>query len=73
MVGWHHRLSGHELGQTLGDGDGQGSLLCCSPWGCNELDRTERLNNSKKHSVHQSGFLNNLESGCILGISTLRN
>ena len=33
MVGWHHRLHGHELGQTLGDGDGQGSLVRCSPWG----------------------------------------
>ena len=34
MVGWHHWLSGHELGQTLGDGEGQGSLACCSPWCC---------------------------------------
>ena len=34
MVGWHHRLSGHEFEQTLGDGEGQGSLACCSPWGC---------------------------------------
>ena len=32
MVAWHHRLNGHELEQTLGDG-GQGSLACCSPWG----------------------------------------
>ena len=31
MVGWHHRLNGHEFGQTPGDGDGQGSLACCSP------------------------------------------
>ena len=34
MVGWHHRFHGHELGQTLGDGEGQGGLVCCSPWGC---------------------------------------
>jgi len=34
MVGWHHRLNGHEVEQTLGVGDGQGSLACCSPWGC---------------------------------------
>ena len=40
IVGWHHRLNGHEFEQTLGDGEGQGSLVCCSPWGCNELDRT---------------------------------
>ena len=33
MVGWHHRLSGHELEQTLRDGEGQGSLACCSTWG----------------------------------------
>ena len=45
MVGWHHRLNGHEFEQALGDGDGQGSLACCSPWGCKELDTTERLKN----------------------------
>ena len=44
MVGWHHWLNGHELEQALGDGDGQGSLACCSPWGCKELDTTEQLN-----------------------------
>ena len=43
-VGWHHRLNGHEFEQTLGDSEGQGSLVCCSPWGCKESDRTERLN-----------------------------
>ena len=36
MVGWHHRFIGHELGHTLGDGDGQGGLVCCSPWGHKE-------------------------------------
>ena len=40
MVGWHHRLSGHESEQTLGDGEGQGSLACCSPWGHRDLDTT---------------------------------
>ena len=34
MVGWHHRLNGHEFEQALGDGEGQRSLVCCSPWGC---------------------------------------
>ena len=34
MVGWHHRLNGHEFEQTLRDGEGQGSLVCCSAWGC---------------------------------------
>ena len=44
MVGWHHRLNGHEFEQTLGVGDGQGVLTCCSPWGHKESDTTERLN-----------------------------
>ena len=44
MVGWHHRRDGHELEQALGVGDGQGSLACSGPWGCKELDVTERLN-----------------------------
>ena len=46
MVGWHHRLNGHEFEQTPGDGEGQGSLACCSPWGHKELDMTELLNNN---------------------------
>ena len=41
MVGWHHRLDGHEFEPALGVGDGQGSLVCCSPWGHKETDRTE--------------------------------
>ena len=44
MAGWHHRLDGHEFEQALGDGEGQGSLTCCSPWGCKESDTVERLN-----------------------------
>ena len=44
MVGWHHRLNGHEFKQTLGGSEGLGSLAYCSPWGCKELDTTERLN-----------------------------
>ena len=44
MVGWHHRLDGHEFEQAPGVGDGQGSLVCRSPWGRKELDPTERLN-----------------------------
>ena len=41
MVGCHQRLNGHELAQTPGDGEEQGSLVCCSPWGCKESDMTE--------------------------------
>ena len=44
MVGWDHRLSGHDCEQAPGVGDGQGSLACCSPWAHKELDTTERLN-----------------------------
>ena len=44
MVGWHHRLDGHGFGLTPGVDDGQGGLVCCGPWGCKELDMSERLN-----------------------------
>ena len=40
MVGWHHRLKGHEFEQTRGDSGGQGSLECCSSWGFKESDRS---------------------------------
>ena len=46
MVGWHHWLNGHESEQTPGDSEGQGSLVCCSPWGRRESDVTEWLNNT---------------------------
>ena len=42
-VGWHHQLDGHEFEEGLGDGEGQGSLVCCSPWGHKESDMTEQL------------------------------
>ena len=51
MVGWHHHLNGHEFEQALGNGEGQGSLACCSPWGCKESDTTEQLNNSKSEDT----------------------
>ena len=59
MVGWHHQFDGHELGQTLGDGEGQGSLECCSPWGHQELDMTWRLNNKniKQQTTGRSWLL----------------
>ena len=51
MVGWHHQPNGHEFGQAPADGEGQGSLVCCSPWGRKEFDMTERLNhNNSAHS-----------------------
>ena len=44
MVGLHHQLNGHEFDQASGNGDGQEILVSCSPWGCNELNRTKQLN-----------------------------
>ena len=42
-IGCHHQLNGQEFEQAPGDGEEQGSLACCSPWGCKELDTTEQL------------------------------
>ena len=44
MVGWYHQLNGHEFGEALGVGDGQGNLVCCSTWGHKELGTIEQLN-----------------------------
>ena len=49
MIGWDHQLNGHEFEQSLGDDEGQGSLVCCSPWGHKESNMTERLNNKKMY------------------------
>ena len=49
IVGWHHRLNGHEFVQALEVGDGQGSLACCSPWGHKELDMSELLKGSTEY------------------------
>ena len=53
MVGWHHQLNGHEFEQALGDGEGQGSLECCSPWGRKKSDTTEWLNNNKSETASE--------------------
>ena len=65
MVWWHHWLDGHEFEQALEVGDGQGSLTCCSPWGCKESDMTEQLNwIEKKNSIDtaKADQLNMLEA-----------
>ena len=62
MVGWYHRLNGHELRQTLGDGEGQGDPVCCSPWGCKYSDMTKLLNN--RPSEESSPGLG-LQQGCL--------
>ena len=51
MVGWHHQLNGHEFEQAPGDGEGQGNLVCCSLWGCEESDTIEQLNNNNKRKM----------------------
>ena len=51
MVGWHHRLNGHEFEYTPGVGDGQWVLACCSPWGCKESDMTKQLNWTEQYHL----------------------
>ena len=62
MVGWHHQLNGHEFGQTPGDGEGQGSLACCSPWGHRESDTAEWLINN--HQAPMCKAPGNSEQSC---------
>ena len=63
MFGWYNKLNGREFEQALGDGEEQGSLACCSPWGHKESETTEQLNNSNmlkyrfKWVWHIHGFL----------------
>ena len=62
MVGWHHHLNGYEFKQTLGVGEGQGSLVHCSPWGHKEPDTTEWLDNS--NSIELPGGAGSQEPAC---------
>ena len=62
MVGWHHRLDGHEFEQALRVGDGQGSLACCSPWGHKELDTTEWLNWTERYFIRTSREKNKIDT-----------
>ena len=52
MVGWHHRLDGHGFEQTPGDSEGQGNLVCCSPWDCKELDITDLITVVERQQQH---------------------
>ena len=67
-VGWHHQCNGHELGQTPGDGEGQGSLTCFSPWGREESDTTRQLN-SRNNNKKLAGFLSN--HTCFISIEAI--
>ena len=60
MVGWHHVFNGHEFEQAPGDGEGQGGLACCSPWGHKEPDTTEQLNNKSTNVDYLSIYLDRL-------------
>ena len=71
MVGWHHQLNGHEFEQAPGIGDGQGGLVCCSPWGRKESDMTEQLyftneRNQRQHKQMErySWFLSRKNQYC---------
>ena len=65
MVGWRHWLDGHEFEQALRVGDGQGGLVCCSPWGRKESDMTKRLNWTDSLEWSQLRFLGCSQSGYI--------
>ena len=68
MVGWHHQLNGREFAQAPGDGDGQGRLACCSPWGLQTVRHdwaTEQLSRANKHSLRKA------EMAVVEGPSTL--
>ena len=78
-VGWHHRLNGYEFEQAPGDSERNGSLPCCSPWACKDLDMTEWLKNNgferRTYFVWWPGDMSfelNLEIGLDLIVSTGR-
>ena len=66
MVEWHHQLSGLEFEQSLGDSEGQGSLVCCIPWNHKESDKTQRLNNNKKEKVASEGLCRANSLRCVI-------
>ena len=55
MIGWHHRPNGREFEQTPGEGEGQGSLVCCSPRGHKELDTIKQLNDNSAYKLNKQG------------------
>ena len=65
MMGWHHRLDGHEFEQAPGAGDGQGSLACCSSQGCKELDTTEQLIEQQQQMLLYQNMLSHKYDKCL--------
>ena len=70
MAGWHHQLKGYEFEQAPGDGEGQGSLACYSPWGCKESDTTKQLKAIKQLASGQ--LLYNMGSSAQCSVTTQR-
>ena len=77
MAGWHHWCNGHELGQTSGDGEGQGGLACCSSWGCKKSETTVWLKDNNKYQclriVGSQVVLYSPSLFCLLLDSDLKN
>ena len=69
MVGRHHQFNGHEFVQTPGDGEGQGSLACSSPWGHKELDTNEQLNNNNNNNQQFWRQEEENDSGFTIGLN----
>ena len=72
MVGWHHQLNGHEFDQALGDGEGQGSLACCSPWGRKESDTMKPVLGAKKVGETQKGKTSDLVNSFLQATQSFR-
>ena len=64
MVGWHHRLNGHEFAQTPADSEGQGSLTFCSPWGHKESDSTEQQHRAFQAKAAEYAFFSSEHGTC---------
>ena len=77
MVGRYHRLDGYEFERVLGVGDGQGSLACCSPWGCKELGTTADLTDSVPSHLQKLCFLlvsqDTVSSSCLSAVSEIKD
>ena len=76
MLGWHYWLNGHELGQTLEDGEGQGNLVCCTPWDHKKSNTTGWLNNNnipvpQTYLVHSRYSINNYENSKLWYFKTI--
>ena len=72
VVGWHRQLNGHEFEQDPGDGEGQESLVCCSPWGHKQSDMTEQLNNNNKYTEALHISIRGLKGRVLLTDCSLR-